>query len=65
MDRSELTGKSPNEFHLCAGVDGSCGPSTVTWKLYADNCYHFSYQDLGATLTSIPGQVETSFIQDG
>ena len=62
---------------LSIGVDGSCGPATVTWKSYADNCYHISDQkcgfdeakteceSLGATLTSIPGEVEKSFILDG
>ena len=62
---------------LCTGVDGDCGPSTVTWKSYGDYCYHISdethkfeeaktaCEDLGATLTSIPGELEMEFIKDG
>ena len=61
----------------CTGVHANCGPSTVKWKSYADYCYHTSDQthdfdasktaceELGATLTSIPGKMEALFMLDG
>ena len=62
---------------LSTGVDGGSGPPTVKWKSYGDYCYHISdettsfdeaktaCEDLGATLTSIPGEAEMEFLIDG
>ena len=62
---------------LSTGVDGDCGPPTVTWTSYGDYCYHFSNEtrnfaeskkaceDFAANLTSIPGEVEMEFMIDG